>query len=101
MISSTKILPTRKTLNTHCLDSEITSWDACEGVRSDIETAVTCDILHTRGVFIEGATRRASEALEFLFSGGGCRGRWGEEGKTNLAVASIGAAQSKLNFKRN
>lgn len=58
-----KILPTRKKINAHCTDADITSQHACERVRSDIETAVTCDVLHTRVAFIEGTTRRASEAL--------------------------------------
>lgn len=76
MISSPKILPTRKMINAHCADPDITSRHARERVRSDIETAVTCDVFHTRVAFIEGATRRANEALEFLFSGG-CRVRRG------------------------
>lgn len=80
MILSPKILPTRKMINAHCADPDITSRHARERVRSDIETAVTCDVLHTRVAFIEGATRRASEALEFLFSSG-CRVRRGGRGK--------------------
>ncbi len=100
MISSHKILPTHKLMKAHCAHPDITSRHARERVRSDIETAVTCNVLHICVAFIEGATRRTSER-SFSFSSAVAAGGGGGEGKTNLAVASIGAAQSKLNFKRN
>lgn len=53
-------------MNAHCAHPDITSLHTRERVRSDIETDVTCNVLHTCMAFIEGATRRASEALVSL-----------------------------------